>query len=962
MTSDPSTPDRPDATAFPTIRFLGQLRPSQRKVVEIARRQLAGGERRLHIVAPPGSGKTVLGLFLWAECVRTPALVLSPNTAIQMQWVARGDLFGLDGDNPPPLSTLISNDPEEPRLLTSLTYQSVTLPRRGGENLDMAARRLWIERLIEKEQAANPHEAEEWIDDLARNNSDYFNDRLATYRKKIRDEAALEGESLAMLHGSSRATLERIRDANVGLVILDECHHLMGHWGRVLADAHELLGEPIIVGLTATPPDPKGKTSEDIERYKTFFGPVDFDVPVPAVVKDGYLAPYQDLAYFVRPTADELRFIADVDDQLHAVVEEFCRLDGTEPLPAWVSRVLAERQLGATVAGDWQDFERRDGAFSWAARAFLTHRKIPLPAGVPPLDGSPGPDESPDLELLSTVLDRYIRHRLRRSDEPRDHELAERAIRGLRSLGVQVTETGRQACASPAGRVMAYSLGKAAALRTILAEERRVLGESIRAVVVTDYEKTSAVTAEISHLLDDEAGGAVAAFKTLLGDRQTDLLDPVLVTGSSVLVDNDVADKFLVAANEWLGEQHHDVGLEFLERDGFKLLIGRGGDWSPRIYVRLITELFQRGLTKCLVGTRGLLGEGWDANRINVLIDLTTVTTSMSVNQLRGRSIRLDPERPKKLADNWDVVCVAPEFAKGLDDYTRFRRKHKTIFGVTDDGAIEKGVGHVHAAFTELKPEGVEGSAAALNSDMLARVAKRSEARALWRIGEPYHPEPIKTLEVSMGGGGGFPPFQGVAEAWSSGSLARAIGEAVLGALCEAQLILQHRDVQIGERDGGYVRVFLAESTEEESGRFSDALREALGPLERPRYVIPRSVDKIEETLLSRLLPGVIGRYFRKFRREMVMLHAVPDPLAKKKQLVEIYQRHWNRHVSPGEAFFAHRGEGERMLEQCRRNGLVPDSAIHEKEVFLSKSVTRSDDAAAEPPQSPRGEGNGIMP
>ncbi|MFP6693938.1 MAG: hypothetical protein VB875_13020 [Pirellulales bacterium] len=345
-----------------------------------------------------------------------------------------------------------------------------------------------------------------------------------------------------------------------------------------------------------------------------------------------------------------------------------------------------------------------------------------------------------------------------------------------------------------------------------------------------------------------------------------------------------------------------------------------------------------------------------------MLIDLTTVTTSMSVNQLRGRSIRLDPERPEKLADNWDVVCVAPEFTKGLDDYTRFRRKHKTIFGVTDDGAIEKGVGHVHAAFTELKPEGVEGSAAALNSDMLARVAKRSEARALWRIGEPYHPEPIKTLEVSMGGSGGFPPFQVVAEAWSSGSLARAIGEAVLGALCEARLILQHRDVQIGERDGGYVRVFLAESTEEESGRFSDALREAVEPLDRPRYVIPRSVDKVEETLLSKLLPGVIGRYFRKLRREMVMLHAVPDALAKKKQLVEIYQRHWNRHVSPGAAFFAHRGKGERMLEQCRRNGLVPDSTIHEKEVFLSKIVTHSDDAAAEPPQLPRGGENGIMP
>ena len=36
----------------------------------------------------------------------------------------------------------------------------------------------------------------------------------------------------------------------------------------------------------------------------------------------------------------------------------------------------------------------------------------------------------------------------------------------------------------------------------------------------------------------------------------------------------------------------------------------------------MVTEFFQEGLTKCLIGTRGLLGEGWDASRINVLIDL----------------------------------------------------------------------------------------------------------------------------------------------------------------------------------------------------------------------------------------------------------------------------------------------------------------------------------------------------
>ena len=116
----------PDSN-FPSIRFRGQLRPSQLQVRDVAREQLAKGERQLHIVAPPGSGKTVVGLYLWAELIRRPALVLSPNSAIQSQWAARTDLF--DADITP--SMMVSTDPAEPKLLTSLTYQAVTLPRRG---------------------------------------------------------------------------------------------------------------------------------------------------------------------------------------------------------------------------------------------------------------------------------------------------------------------------------------------------------------------------------------------------------------------------------------------------------------------------------------------------------------------------------------------------------------------------------------------------------------------------------------------------------------------------------------------------------------------------------------------------------------------------------------------------------------------------------------------------------------
>ena len=122
------------------VRFDGTLRPSQEASVRIIREQLQEGERELHIVAPPGSGKTVLGLYVWADLVKRPALVLSPNSAIQAQWTARAkELFDLDG-----YEEAVVTNPENPGILTSLTYQSVTLPRRGDEDLEARARALWL--------------------------------------------------------------------------------------------------------------------------------------------------------------------------------------------------------------------------------------------------------------------------------------------------------------------------------------------------------------------------------------------------------------------------------------------------------------------------------------------------------------------------------------------------------------------------------------------------------------------------------------------------------------------------------------------------------------------------------------------------------------------------------------------------------------------------------------------------
>src|SRR5207237_8378586 len=118
---------------------------------------------------------------------------------------------------------------------------------------------------------------------------------------------------------------------------------------------------------------------------------------------------------------------------------------------------LATRQLSASHATDWPTFEQRDSTFVHAAQRFFMERGLSLPKGVPPLRDLEWLDDVPALTMLIPVLDRYIRHYLRRAPDAALQALAQHTTAQLRLLGVQITETGARPCASPVGRVLAYS-------------------------------------------------------------------------------------------------------------------------------------------------------------------------------------------------------------------------------------------------------------------------------------------------------------------------------------------------------------------------------------------------------------------------------------------------------------------------------------------------------------------------
>ena len=58
--------------------------------------------------------------------------------------------------------------------------------------------------------------------DLRDSNDEVFNERRSFYRKKVRDDLVAHGNALFVLHSSAKATLAALKDAGVGLIILDD--------------------------------------------------------------------------------------------------------------------------------------------------------------------------------------------------------------------------------------------------------------------------------------------------------------------------------------------------------------------------------------------------------------------------------------------------------------------------------------------------------------------------------------------------------------------------------------------------------------------------------------------------------------------------------------------------------------------------------------------------------------------
>ncbi|MFO3796520.1 MAG: hypothetical protein ACK8QZ_04445, partial [Anaerolineales bacterium] len=592
---------------------------------------------------------------------------------------------------------------------------------------------------------------------LQRQNPAAYRKDLLRYTNRVKHRLLREPnvEIAPFLHENARRLIDELVASGVKTVVLDECHHLLAYWAIVLRYLIERLEEPHVIGLTATLPSPEG--DEEFENYNSLLGEVDFEIPTPAVVKEGDLAPYRDLVFIVKPTRREMEYLKKIKFEFEAAINE---LTNSRRFVEWVQSLGALPEQCAQPKLEWQKRWEEHPLLMLAAVRFLVQ------IGQPPAPFLSTPIEAfqpLELEDWANLLERFGLDILKPSADPADHRLLQRLRKIIQPFGFTLTERGLQQSRSPGDLVLTFSESKDFAVAHILRAEYEAMGERLRAIVVTDFERVSSGVRRSLAPLDEDAGSAVRLFERLATISDLQPLCPTLVTGRLLLLPASAAPAILRQFEALLRAQNLRASCFLRPTRDPRLveLVGEGPDWSTRVYVRLATDCFERGLIKCLIGTRGIFGEGWDSLSLNTLIDLTSVTTSTSVQQLRGRAIRLDPNWPRKVAHNWDVVCVAPDYPRGTLDFERFLKRHEHYWSrvIYPDwlderrkenrlappylhGKIVKGVHHVSPALAEaiLSGQGkLQNVAIGLhNHNVIKQIPRREEVYDLWEIGEEY--------------------------------------------------------------------------------------------------------------------------------------------------------------------------------------------------------------------------------
>lgn len=896
------------------IKFKYSWRKYQQRVLNELESHLS--DDHLHIIAPPGSGKTILGLEV-AIRLNKPTLILAPTIAIRNQWIQRFcELFLQESITP----DWISRDIRNPKFITVATYQG----------LHAACNNL---RIKEEKDEEDIDEVEEEIT---------INLELDTIVKKLKAH-------------------------KIKTIVVDEAHHLKNEWWQTLTKVKEGI-KPVIVGLTATPP--YDVSISEWQRYLELNGPVDAEISVPELVTEGDLCPHQDYIHFTLPTERENKSIREFRANIQRLFSEI-KKDGTlikaiENHPIWLN---PSNQL---------DWIYSNLSYYSACLIFLNANEKEIPKTHIEIIGYKNLT-IPELDYnwIETILDFYLYREKEHFVHFEEHKKS--LENRLRRYGAIEKKKINFLHNKKVTGFLTSSISKLNGIKDIVDFEYKQLGKDLRMVILSDYIRKEFFVNTTENNTELNKIGIIPIFEKLRR-QNIELIKIGVLTGSIIIIPTSAYPSFQDKALK-LGITK--INSSLVPYDTNYIQINHSEQLKNDI-IHIVTQIFQSGEIEVLIGTKSLLGEGWDAPAINALILASFVGSFVLSNQMRGRAIRTQNGNIDKTGNIWHLVTIDQTSKTGGDDFDLLKRRFRGFVGVSfkEDAGIENGTNRLNL------PENIylKKEAEKKNQEMFSYATDRESLKQRWEkalksgvtlveeIKIPFQEEKeykaVKSLyfyktignllAILASGLVGFGleslevlgrsanNINSIQDLYFFLAIIGTIGVAIYGRFTfkTLRLYFKYRDIskdiqQIGNAllislikaglihtNNSYLKVkttidhwgsifcHLEGGTTFEKSTFINSLKEIINPIDNPRYVIVRK------------------NVFMLFLQQKDY-HSVPEILGKNKKLAELFENHWQRFVSNCELIFTRTIDGRKALLKSRVKSL--SSQFEEKAEHVNK-------------------------
>ena len=539
-------------------------------------------------------------------------------------------------------------------------------------------------------------------------------------------------------------------DLDLGTLCLDECHHLRNEWWKSLEIFRKSFPKIKMISLTATPPY-EGEPAL-WERYISMCGEIDEEITVPELVKEGTLCPHQDYVYFAFPTKEERTQLDQFEKQ---------KLNFLTKLSADINfsnTIQSSPALSDQISDD--DLLANPKYLS-AILIFLRSKELPFPQRFQELLAAKALPTF-TLEWFETLLNGII------FQVPNWFGFTEEAFNQLKSdlkaNGLIERNQVKLIRNKKQDVLLNQSLGKLNAVRDIFKAEYQALGDNLRQLVLTDFIRKDFQI----HLGDNNAEfaqlGVLSYFESIRREiiKQSWSVPMAILTGSLVILPTSAKESLEALIPK--DRLSYDTIGKLNKNDYLKVNVSG----SHHDLVTALTQLFQDGYIQVIIGTKSLLGEGWDAPCVNSLILASFVGSFMLSNQMRGRAIRVWSDNPNKTSNIWHLVSINLSPKKWIEIQNAEEKYDETLelqlYGLSPDLdlldrrmtqflglhytelTIESGIDRLDLKQLTFSRKGLEK----LNQKTITLSQKRQELKDRWQEALPLNEEMEVANEVEV--------------------------------------------------------------------------------------------------------------------------------------------------------------------------------------------------------------------